>query len=221
MGVAISGGRGGEDTPIPKIPAYLSVLALTGKRKLSKSTGNLHGFLAEDYSQLKWPLPKAFGQEKYGFSLIDIEDPRFLKECAGMSKKLCRLSYDQQIIDLEWRNTYKKLLDAEHRKGTLPENVNPKTKTILEKEVAEHLKYLHELQHQKDMYQQEIQETYQRCADIKARIKKENDLEDLRLMMEKRELEKNGRESPVWKVKFNVRSQHLNNQASLGVSLGH
>merc|ERR1719396_176730 len=94
-------------SPPPKVPKYLSVHALTVRRKLSQSTGNLHGYLAEDYHQLNWPLPKMFGKEKYGHSLIDVEvkkraasqDHRYVKECAAMSKKLVRLNYDQQIVD--------------------------------------------------------------------------------------------------------------------------
>jgi hypothetical protein len=46
-----------------------------------------------------------FGEEKYAFSLIDIEDPRYVEECAEHAKKLIHYFYDQQIIDLEWRNT--------------------------------------------------------------------------------------------------------------------
>merc|ERR1719456_1138079 len=136
---------------VPKIPRYLSVNGLTTRRKLSASTGNLHGFMAEDYKQLNWPLPRSFGQEKYGFSLIDIDDPRFLKECAGNSKKLIRLHYDEQIVDLEWRKTYKALRDAEHRMAS--SGKNDKTKELIRKEVESKKKYLLELQHQKDMYQ--------------------------------------------------------------------
>merc|ERR1712187_111475 len=103
-----------------------------------------------DYTQVNWPLPKSFGKEKYAYSLIDIEDPRYVRECASMSKKLIRLSYDQQIIDLEWRKTYKALLDAEHRQATLPNNCPEWRKTALKKEVDTNMKHLLELQEQKD-----------------------------------------------------------------------
>merc|ERR1719215_1082198 len=142
-----------KTAPAPAVPKYLSVHALTRRRKLAASTGNLHGYMAEDYQQINWPLPKMFGMEKYGYSLIDITDPRHVKDCAGMSKKLVRLAYDQQIVDLEWRKTYKALLDAEHRQDTLPGNAQQKTKDILKKEVDGHMKYLLELQEQKDLYQ--------------------------------------------------------------------
>merc|ERR1740138_1834596 len=97
-GNSILGSANGSDTPLPKIPMYLSVTGLTKKRKLSKSTGNLHAYLAEDYLQLNWPLPKMYGKEKYGYSLVDVEvknraasqDHRYVKECAAMSKKLVR-----------------------------------------------------------------------------------------------------------------------------------
>merc|ERR1719436_742309 len=74
---------------------------------------------ALDYHSIRWPLPKSFGKEKYAYSLVYMEDPRYIRECAAMSKQLIRLQYDQQIVDLEWRKTYKALLDAEHRLATL------------------------------------------------------------------------------------------------------
>lgn len=192
-----------KHSPPPKIPKYLSVHALTRRRKLSQSTGNLHGYMAEDYHQINWPLPKMFGMEKYGYSLIDITDPRFLKECGGMSKRLVRLSYDQQIIDLEWRKTYKALLDAEHRQNTLPENAQQKTKDILKKEVDGHMKYLLELQGQKDMYQLEVLDVYEKCDEIKRALKKETDLEDLRMFMEQR-TQKGVTDNAFFKTKFNI-----------------
>mmetsp|Transcript_32174 Transcript_32174/g.74191 ORF Transcript_32174/g.74191 Transcript_32174/m.74191 type:complete len:84 (+) Transcript_32174:569-820(+) len=68
------------------------------------------------------------------------------------------------------------------------------------------MKQLLELQQQKDMYEQQIKEIYDRCDAIKATIKKENDLEDLRLTMEKQTKEKISSDSPFWKAKFNIRS---------------
>mmetsp|Transcript_23242 Transcript_23242/g.43691 ORF Transcript_23242/g.43691 Transcript_23242/m.43691 type:complete len:247 (+) Transcript_23242:72-812(+) len=194
------------DIEMPKLPKYLNVTNLTKFRKLPSSTGNLHGWLAEDYSQINWPLPKMFGKEKYGYSMIDIDDPRYIKECALMSQKLIRLHYDQQIIDYTWRNTYKALLTAEHRQATLPNNCAQKTRDLMKKEVDSCMKQLLELQQQKDMYEQQIKEIYDRCDAIKATIKKENDLEDLRLTMEKQTKEKISSDSPFWKAKFNIRS---------------
>lgn len=63
-----------------------------------------------------------------------------------MSKRLVRLSYDQQIVDLEWRKTYKALLDAEHRNATLSVNAPQKAKDQLKKEIDGLMKYLLELQ---------------------------------------------------------------------------
>mmetsp|Transcript_101099 Transcript_101099/g.286545 ORF Transcript_101099/g.286545 Transcript_101099/m.286545 type:complete len:257 (-) Transcript_101099:126-896(-) len=185
---------------------YLGVTSLTRRRKLRMSTGNLHGYMAEDYGRVNWPLPKMFGQEKYAYSLIDIEDSRFRGECAEMSRKLIRLSYDQQIVDLHWRKTYKALLDAEQRQATLPENCKETTKTTLKKEVDGHMKYLMELQEQKDMYEDNIKEVYSRCDAIKAELKKETDLEDLRMSMEKRQRDQIHGESPFWRTKFNIKS---------------
>jgi hypothetical protein len=193
-----------DDAEAPKVPRYLNVNALTVRRKLSGSTGNIHGFMAEDYKQLSWPLPKMFGQEKYGFSLIDIDDPRFLKQCAGNSKKLIRLQYDQQIVDLEWRKTFKKLQDAEHRKESC--GSNDKTKELLTAEVKKQFEYLKKLQDQKDMYQEQIQEVYGQCDDIKAMIKKETDLEELRMSLEHQTKQKIPADAAFWKAKFNTRS---------------
>merc|ERR1719440_2221418 len=192
----------GEVAP-PKIPRYLSVNGLTTRKKLAANTGNIHGYLAEDYKQLNWPLPKAFGQEKYGFSLIDIDDPRFLKECAGNSKKLIRLNYDEQIVDLEWRKTYKALRDAEHRMAT--SGSNDKTKELLKKEVQHNLKYLLELQEQKDMYQAHTAQVNERCDSIKGLIKKENDLEELRMTLENHTKDRIPHDAAFWKTKFNTR----------------
>jgi hypothetical protein len=209
------------DDPLPKVPTYLSVTGLTKRRKLSKSTGNLHAYMAEDYSQLNWPLPKMFGQEKYGYSLVDVEtkgrkasrDARFVKECALMSKKLVRLGYDQQIVDNEWRNTYKQLLDAEHRQRTLPENAQEKTKTVLKKEVETAMKYLLELQEQKDMYSQTILDTHRKCDSIKDTIKKEADLDELREYMEDQTRQRIHGESPFWRNKFNIKSANNRKKA--------
>jgi len=283
MGTGVQG-----ESPAPAIPKHLSVNSLTRRKKLSKSTGNLHGLMAEDYDALNWPLPKAFGQEKYAYSLIDLqawaaqaspirkgmavrltpnkqrlvdafrrcgyrydiqmdsmlgqefivqevmegnmiglpaadgsggtwyfplstvtkEDGRYIKDCASMSKRLVRLSYDHQIIDLEWRKTYKALLDAEHRQSTLPANCQEKTKSLLKKEVDGHMKYLLELQEQKDMYDQNVKEVYEKCDSIKASIKKETDLEDLRMTMEKQTKDKIPSDGAFWKTKFNTHSPH-------------
>jgi len=194
----------------PAVPKHLSVHALTRRRKLGSSTGNLHGYMAEDYHQTNWPLPKMFGEEKYGFSLIDITDPRYLKECASMSKKLCRLSYDQQIIDLEWRKTYKALLVAEHKLATLrpreglPPSFVSKTQDKLKKEVETAQKYLLELQDQKDLFEKEIQTVNTRCDVIKAALKKESDLEELRVHMEGRTKGQIADGDEFWRRKFNI-----------------
>jgi len=204
-GSAIAG-TGDGTVEIPKIPKYLSVNGLTSQRKLASSTGNHHGCQAEDYRQLNWPLPRMFGYEKYAYSLLDIQDPRFLKECAGNSKKLIRLHYDYQIVDLEWRKTYKKLNDAEHSYARSGEKCPVFAKTSMKKDVDNLMKYLNELQEQKDMYEQELAQVYDRCSNIKGMIKKETDLEDLRQTLEAHTRERIPRDAGFWKTKFNTRS---------------
>jgi len=214
-----SGGRTTDDVMSdgeapPKLPRYLDVKQLGARRKLSNSTGNLHGCMAGDYSRVNWPLPKMFGDEKYAYSLIDIDDPRHVKDCASLSKKLIRLQYDQQIVDLEWRKVYKALLDAEH-KADLPDTAKDETKRFLKKEVDRQIKYLLELQEQKDMYEDSIQSIYAKCDAIKAELKKEADLEDLRCVMEKSTKDKIAPDSPFWRTKFNCRSQRYRDNQSL------
>lgn len=213
------GATGGSATkglePLPQVPNYLSVNSLTKRRKLPQSTGNLHAYMAEDYSQLNWPLPKMFGNEKYGYSLVDVEvkgrkasrDNRFVKECAQSSKKLIRLAYDQQIVDREWRNTYKALLRAEHHQATLPGNATEKTKKICKEDVENRMKYLLELQEQRDMYEEQIKRVYDRCDSIKETIRKEAELDELREFMEGQTRSKIQADSPFWRTKFNIQSQ--------------
>jgi len=198
----------------PKLPRYLDVKHLGTRKKLSSSTGNIHGCMAGDYSRVNWPLPKMFGDEKYAYSLIDIDDPRHVKECASLSKKLVRLQYDQQIVDLEWRKVYKALLDSE-QKANLPDAAKDSTKQLLKKEVDRQMKYLLELQEQKDMYEDNIQSIYAKCDAIKAELKREADLEDLRCSMEKGTKDKIAPDSPFWRTKFNCRSQHQRGNQSL------
>eukprot|EP00928_Gymnodinium_smaydae_P026383 TRINITY_DN20743_c0_g2_i1.p1 TRINITY_DN20743_c0_g2~~TRINITY_DN20743_c0_g2_i1.p1 ORF type:complete len:272 (+),score=64.35 TRINITY_DN20743_c0_g2_i1:98-817(+) len=203
-----------EHTPLPKVPTYLSVNGLTTRRKLAASTGNLHAYMAEDYHQLNWPLPKMYGKEKYGYSLIDVEvkgraasrDHRFVQEIGVMSKKLIRLNYDQQILDNEWRKTYRALLDKEHAQATCGENATQKTKDMFKNEVAEIKKQMLILQEQRDMYADSIREIYERCDAIKEIIKNEAELDELRMYMEGMTKDKMGTDSAFWSKKFNIRS---------------
>mmetsp|Transcript_7149 Transcript_7149/g.17343 ORF Transcript_7149/g.17343 Transcript_7149/m.17343 type:complete len:541 (+) Transcript_7149:405-2027(+) len=185
------------------IPDWLSTKSLSKRRYLAASTGNLHGLQAAEFNNTKWPLPKMFGQEKYAYSLIDIEDPRFVDECAGMSKQLIHYFYDQQIFDLKWRETYKQLIRAEKRRANLPALASNKAKDELDGNVKKFKKYLLELQEQRDMYQSKIDGIFERCAQIKRGIKKENDLEELRMEMTGRVKAKFAQEDGFWSTQFN------------------
>lgn len=187
----------------PEIPDWLSTKSLVKRRYLSASTGNLHGLQAGEFHSTKWPLPKMFSDEKYAYSLIDIEDPRYLERCADMSKQLIHYYYDQQIFDLEWRNTYKMLIRSEKRRDNLPRSANQKAKDELEKAVQKNKKYLLELQEQKDLYQSKIDNIFDECAKIKRSIKKENDLEELRMEMTNRVKQRFSPEDVFWKTQFN------------------
>lgn len=171
--------------------------------------------MAEDYHQLNWPLPKMYAKEKYGYSLVDVEvkgraaskDPRFVKEIGIMSKKLIRLHYDHQIVDNEWRKTYKELLAREHAQATCGELASQKTKDMFKNEVAEIKKYMLTLQEQRDMYTEGIKDIYERCDAIKAIIKNEAELDELREYMEGTTKEAKGDDPVFWSKKFNIRSK--------------
>jgi len=193
-----------------QIPEWLSTKSLTKRRYLSASTGNLHGLQANEFMQTKWPLPKMFGEEKYAYTLVDIEDPRYVDECADMAKKLIRYYYDLQILDLEWRKTYKNLIKAEKRRFNLPETASTKAKDQLDNNVKTTKKYLLELQDQKDSYQACIDQIYERCSQIKRSIKKENDLEDLREEMSNRVKQRFDPDDTFWKTQFNARQENAN-----------
>mmetsp|Transcript_14964 Transcript_14964/g.32943 ORF Transcript_14964/g.32943 Transcript_14964/m.32943 type:complete len:249 (+) Transcript_14964:46-792(+) len=178
----------------PPVPSWLSTTSLQtrfpcgsftsggpsmNRRKyLSRSTGNLHGLRNDDYAGVSWSLPKMFGDEKYAYSLVDIEDPRYVKEAYEMGRKLTKLFYEQQIVDLEWRRTYKGLLAAEHRRDTLPKD--SKATKAHEKEVDDHTTHLKHLQEQRDLYEAHVQAVFTRCEQIKADIRKENFLDEIR-----------------------------------------
>eukprot|EP00397_Hematodinium_sp_SG-2012_P052999 GEMP01063013.1.p1 GENE.GEMP01063013.1~~GEMP01063013.1.p1 ORF type:complete len:228 (+),score=33.02 GEMP01063013.1:30-713(+) len=189
-----------------RAPDYLSTKKLTKRRYLPPSTGNLHGLRSDDYLRAPWPLPHMFGDEEYAFEVIDIDDQRYLKEIVTLSKKLVRFFYDQQIMDYEWRKTYKKFLMCEHRRDTLSRDAAQKTKDKMESDVLTSKKYLLELQSQRDLLRACINEIWARCDDIKAVIKKENDLECLRKEMNIRVRDRYSPDDEFWNQAFNIRS---------------
>lgn len=191
---------------VPDVPEWLSTKSLVKRRYLSQSTGNLHGLQANEFHGTKWPLPRMFGDEKYAYTLIDIEDPRYVEECANMAKRLIHYFYDQQIFDLEWRKTYKRLISAEKRRANLPPSAQQKAKDELDKNVAKAKKYLLELQEQKDLYQTYIDQIFDRCSQIKRSIKKENDLEELREEMSNRVKSRFDTSDAFWRTSFNARN---------------
>ncbi|CAK0794117.1 unnamed protein product [Prorocentrum cordatum] len=77
----------------------------------------------------------------------------------------------------------------------------------MKKEVDGCLKYVLELQEQKDMYEQSVQDIYSRCSTIKSSKTTEKGLEDLRQHMEANTKDKIHNSSPFWRTKFNVKSQ--------------
>jgi hypothetical protein len=108
---------------------------------------------------------------------------RYLEEVTTMSRKLASLSYDEQIISLEWTNTYRELLDTEEKLAGLPLATTPKARAAIEDQVDKLRNRIIEIQEQRDAFQQAIQLIMDRCTLIKDTIKHEKDLEALRLEM--------------------------------------
>merc|ERR1719171_513748 len=137
-------------------------------------------------------MPKMFGDEKYAFSLVDIEDPRYVEEAALMGRKLTRLNYEKQIVDMEWTRTYKSLLRAEKRKQEI------------KAEIDDFKAHLLTLQEQKDMYESCIQDIWTRCHQIKESIRTENDLESLRKELSQRVQQQYAPDDEFWSTKFSL-----------------
>jgi len=171
-------------------------------------TTNHHGIMTPDHLDVQWPLPVMFGQETYSFSLIDIPDERYAEEAAVMSKKLMRLFYDLQIIEYEWRQTYKRFLKAEERVANLTPGVLLKSREKAEKELADTREQLLRLQDQRDLFNSTIQKIFERCKEIKASILKEQDLEKLRTTLSDRVRSLFSEDDEFWKTKFKVHTSH-------------
>jgi hypothetical protein len=199
--------------PQAQRPAWLKTTSVNRKTYLSRATGNVHGLKSCDYGNINWSLPKMFGDEKYAFSLIDIEDPRYTQEAANMGRKLTRLNYEKQIIDLEWRRTYKSLLRAEQHERTLGESVGhderadkrrEQRRTEIKTQISDFKAHLLTLQDQKDMYESCIEDIWERCKQIKESIRTENDLESLRKELSARVQLTYAPDDEFWTQKFNI-----------------
>lgn len=169
-----------SEPPSHEIPNWLSPKSLSRKVSPERSADNRHGVMTPDHLDVKWPLPIMFGNEEYAFSLIDIPDERYAEEAAVLSRKLVRIFYDYQIIEFEWRKTYKKLIEAEKRKANLTPGVLQKSIEKAESDVNAARDQLLRLQDQRDLFQSILDKIWRRCSQIKATIKKESNLESLR-----------------------------------------
>jgi hypothetical protein len=199
--------------PSGKRPHWLTTNSISRRTYLSKATGNVHGLKSCDYANINWSMPKMFGDEKFAFSLVDIEDPRYVQEAALMGRKLTRLNYEKQIIDLEWRRTYKSLLRAENHERTLGEPTHTderadkrreKRKLEIQEQIKDFKNHLLTLQEQKDMYESCIEDIWARCSTIKESIRNENDLESLRKELSARVQLTYAPDDEFWTQKFNI-----------------
>lgn len=187
------------------IPLWLDPDALPHLRTPEPCSDNKHGRMTADHIETRWPLPTMFGSEEYSFSLIDIPDQRFREEAAVMSRKLIRLFYDLQIIEFEWRKTYKLFVDAENRKDHLTPGVLQKSRDKAEAELEAARDQLLRLQDQRDLFKSVIGKIWDRCDQIQATIRKEHELECLRDELSQAVRNKFPPNDPFWKTKFKVR----------------
>jgi hypothetical protein len=164
--------------------------------------------MTPDHLDVQWPLPVMFGQENYSFSLIDIPDDRYAEEAGVMSQKLIRLFYDLQIVEYEWRKTYKRFLQAEDRVNHLTPGVLQKSRDKAEKDLSDVREQLLRLQDQRDLFDSTIQKIFERCREIKASILKEHDLEKLREKLNDRVRSLFTDDDIFWKTKFKVHTSH-------------
>jgi len=201
---------------LARVPDHLSTKKLSRRVYLSPATGNKHGLRSEDFVRVQGPLPNMFGDENYAFQIIDIDDPRYVEESMEMSKKLMQLFYDQQIMENEWRKTYKELLTAEQQQATLPITATHRSKETMANRVEKARKYLLTIQDQRDLFRTCIQEIWTRCDEIKAITKKEVDLENLRGEMSCRIRHQYSDDNDFWTQNFSVRSNSPSPKAHPG-----
>jgi chromosome segregation ATPase len=155
-------------------------------------------------------MPKMFGDEKYAFSLVDIEDPRYVQEASLMGRKLTRLNYEKQIVDMEWTRTYKSLLRAEKHEQTLGggaaemDKRREKRSKEIKEQIEDFKSHLLTLQEQKDMYEGCIEDIWNRCHQIKESIRAENDLESLRKELSARVQQQHAPDDEFWGSKFSL-----------------
>ena len=194
-----------ESALLSEVPAWLSPKSVVRVIKPEPCSDNRHGIMTPDHIDVKWPLPTMFGSEQYAFSLIDIPEPRFAEETAVMSRKLIRLFYDYQIIEHEWRKTYKQFIEAEKRKANLVPGVLQKSRDKAEAAVESAREQLLRLQDQRDLFDSVISKIWDRCSQIRATINKEKELEALREDLSQGVRDKFPQGDPFWKGKFKVR----------------
>ena len=195
-------------SPKRSIPRWLSPRSVSRKIHTEPCSNNRHGIMTPDHMNVHWPLPVMFGSENYSYSLIDIPDERYAEEAAVMSEKLIRLFYDFQIVEAEWRKTYKQFISAEKRKASLTPGVLQKSRDKADQELTAARDQLLKLQDQRDLFDSIIQKIFDRCAQIKATINKEKGLEQLREDLNERIKTRFPPEDPFWRNNFKVRSNN-------------
>ena len=193
----------------PTIPKWLTRRSISTVVRPEACSSNQHAILTADHINVKWPMPRIFGSEEYGFSLVDMPDKRYEVEAAEMSAKLIHLFYDKQIIEYEWHKAYKRFVEADKRKTNLTPGVLQKSRDKAEKDVNETKEQLLRLQDQRDLFTNVIDQIWARCAQIKASIKHEQELDTIRRDLTERVKAKYPEGDPFWKTEFSVRIDTL------------
>lgn len=186
------------------IPPWLTPKALPMIVKPDDATDNEHCVKSLDYLNVQWPMPLMFGSELYAYSLVDIPDERYAEEAAVMSAKLMKLFYDSQIIEGQWRKTYKQFVGSETRKAKLTPGVSLRSKEKADKDLDAAKAQLLRLQDQRDLYNSTIHKIYDRCAQIKSSLIVEEGLQNLRDDLTQAVIAVHPVDDPLWSSKFSV-----------------
>lgn len=181
-------------------------IPLNKRQKLPVSTLNTHCYKSNDYISHPFPFNKMFGLFGEAYFVLDTTDKRYTKEARENSAKLQKLYYDKTIISNIWKEIYCKLDQAEKRHADISraKKVPPKVLDEAEGQVKELKKQLLMFQNQRDGYEASITKIFDRFADIKKSIDKENNLESVRTDQTQKIMAKYPQNSPFWSATFNV-----------------
>lgn len=165
------------------VPDHLSIQSLPQKKYLPSSSNRPHCLKEKPYLEHVKPMPKMFGDERYAYTLIDIQDPRFQPFQVKYSEIFVGHQYDHNIIKAEWMKCHKKYVLAAKAFDSLPAGASEKAKQEKKELRDSLLAHLKELQEQRDQYEEYELAVNAHCKKIKENIGTEQSLERLRQLM--------------------------------------